>query len=69
MQDVAFRIDHNIPVVTIFKLQEICDDRVRSHASDEVVSSGLKLCAVRPIVFAHEVLVKAIHMFTTEHIP
>lgn len=32
-------IDHNIPVMTIFDLQQETDHRIRSHTPDEILSS------------------------------
>ena len=34
---MAFGVNHDVSVVTIFELEEIRHDRVRSHACDEVV--------------------------------
>lgn len=38
VEDVAFGIDHDVSVVTVFELQEVSYDRVSGHARDEIVA-------------------------------
>jgi len=71
VEDMAFGVNHDVSVVTIFELEEIRHDRVRSHACDEVVpglSSALEFRAIGAIVFAHKIFVKTIYMFSTQHV-
>lgn len=43
VDNVTVSVNHNIAIVSIFDLQQICDDGVGSHALDEVVT-GLRDC-------------------------
>jgi hypothetical protein len=39
MQDMSFRINHDVAIMAILKLKKIRHDRICRHALDEIVAS------------------------------
>lgn len=54
VNNVAFSVDHDVAVVSIFDLKDVASHRIRSHGLDEVQASLLESDSVRVSIFGDE---------------
>jgi hypothetical protein len=52
MNNVAFVVQHDVSIVTVFDLQQEADHAVRSHRRDKIVACSLKSEALLESLFA-----------------
>ena len=67
MNDMTFAINHDVPIVAIFDLQYITDDRVSSHRLDEVEAGLLELHGIFSSVLRYKE-VKEVVDFCPSHL-
>ena len=69
MHDMPLAVYHDVAVVSVFDLQYIAGDRIRSHRLDKVETRFLKCDCILPSVFCDEEVKEIIDFRSSHFIP
>lgn len=59
MDNVPFRVNHNISIVTIFNLQQVSNDTVRSHRFHKITPRRLELFGCLIAIIVKEIFIQS----------